>query len=177
MTCSMLNTQHCSKGVPLNSNPAVFGCLQYADRARPTTHHQTTYRRPCYASHCMRSLLDPFFSSLFPMPVYNFTTPRAVGAGSTLRYIAWADSGQAFDDGASFLRHLQLLPLLHWHRTSLYRYHMHSTISHIFPCLLCARHCWNNWKLEYVLWHLQHMSVCSSFCNLYMSMSVMEQCM
>lgn len=37
---------------------------------------------------------------LYTGPVNSFTTPPAIGAGSTLRYIAWADSGQAFNDGA-----------------------------------------------------------------------------
>ena len=44
----------------------------------------------------MRSVVN---DGIYIGPVNSFTTPPAVGAGSTLRYIAWADSGQAYNDG------------------------------------------------------------------------------
>lgn len=47
-----------------------------------------------------RSVANP---GLYTGPVNSFTTPPAVGASSTLRYIAWADSGQAYNDGAPTL--------------------------------------------------------------------------
>ena len=89
----------------------------------------------------MHSVLDPFVSTLYPRPVYSFTTPPAVGAGSTLRYIAWADSGQAFDDGASTPR------------TS-------HAASHICMDSRCATTCIlrASYELDGALWHLQHAS-------------------